>query len=145
MGIKRSNIYTELDTVLTEEFAKYGIEFISISITDMDGGAELEKAISDEAVAKKAVETAEQKLQQATIEAQQASVVAQAEQDAAKIKAETLRIEAEAQKAANDLLSGSLTDLILREQWIEKWNGKLPEYYGSEDLGIMIDNTVDEE
>ena len=137
LGEKRSEVYTKLDLALAEEFAKYGVEFISISISDMDAGEALEKAIADEAVAKKAVETAEQNLKKAEIDAKQQSVQAQAEQDAAKIKAETMKIEAQAQKEANELLNFSLSDLILKQQWIEKWNGKLPEYYGG-DASLMI-------
>lgn len=137
LGEKRSEVYTKLDLALAEEFAKYGVEFVSISISDMDAGEALEKAISDEAVAKKAVETAEQNLKKAEIDAKQKSVLAQAEQDAAKIKAETMKIEAQAQKEANELLNFSLSDLILRRQWIEKWDGKLPMYYGG-DSTMMI-------
>ncbi len=137
LGEKRSEVYAKLDLTLVEEFAKYGVEFVSISIADMDAGEALEKAISDEAVAKKAVETAEQNLKKAEIDAKQQSVQAQAEQDAAKIKAETMKIEAQAQKEANELLNFSLSDLILRRQWIEKWDGKLPTYYGG-DSTMMI-------
>lgn len=137
LGEKRSEVYAKLDLALAEEFAKYGVEFVSISIADMDAGEALEKAISDEAVAKKAVETAEQNLKKAEIDAKQQSVQAQAEQDAAKIKAETMKIEAQAHKEANELLNFSLSDLILRQQWIEKWDGKLPTYYGG-DSTMMI-------
>ena len=137
LGEKRSEVYAKLDLALTEEFAKYGVEFVSISIADMDAGEALEKAISDEAVAKKAVETAEQNLKKAEIDAKQQSVQAQAEQDAAKIKAETMKIEAQAQKEANELLNFSLSNLILKQQWIEKWDGKLPTYYGG-DSTMMI-------
>lgn len=140
LGEKRNEIYTELDKVLAEEFAKYGVEFVSISITDMDAGEALEKAISDEAVAKKAAETAEQELKKAEIEAQKLSVQALAEQEAAKIEAETLKIQAQAEKEANELLNVSLTAEVLEQQWIEKWNGKLPTYYGGDaDLMIGVD------
>lgn len=143
LGEKRSEVYAKLDLALAEEFAKYGVEFVSISIADMDAGEALEKAISDEAVAKKAVETAEQNLKKAEIDAKQQSVLAQAEQDAAKIKAETMKIEAQAQKEANELLNFSLSELILKQQWIEKWNGKLPTYYGG-DANLMVGmNEVD--
>ena len=53
----------------------------------MDAGAALEQAITEEAVAKKAVETAEQNLLRTQTEAKQKSVQAQAEQDAARIQA----------------------------------------------------------
>lgn len=140
LGESRNTVYSELEKNLTDEFAKYGIEFYSISITDMDAGAALEKAITDEAVAKKAVETAEQNLRKEEIIAKQQSVQAQAEQDAAKIKAETKLIEAEADKKANEMLRQSLSDEILQKEWIEKWDGKMPTYYGGSDngFGIMI-------
>jgi hypothetical protein len=76
------------------------------------------------------------------MEAKQKSVMAQAEQDAAKIKAETKLIEAQAEKEANELLQMSLTELILRQQWIEKWDGKMPTYYAGAygGTGIIIDS-----
>ena len=138
LGEKRNTIYSELEKSLTEEFAKYGVEFYSISIVDMDAGEALEKAISDEAVAKKAVETAEQNLLKAQTEAKQKSVQAQAEQDAAKIEAETKIIEAEAERKANELLNQSISDEILQREWIAKWDGKMPTYYGGDDMGIMF-------
>ena len=139
LGEKRSEIYSELDVALSEALAKYGVEFISASIVDMDAGEQIEAAITAEAVAKKAVETAEQELLKAETEAKKAAVTAQAEQDAAKIKAETKLIEAEAEKKANELLQSSLTQLILRQQWIEKWNGEVPMYYGGEDTDLIFD------
>jgi len=143
LGEQRTQIYMELEAELAKEFAKYGVDYYSISITDMDAGIEIESAITAEAVAKKDVETAAQELEKARIDAQQKSVTAQAEQDAARIKAETKRIEAEAEKAANDLLIQSLTDKILTQQWIEKWNGEVPTYYGGDGADLIF-NTVTE-
>ncbi len=137
LGEKRSEVYTELEVALDEELSKYGVEFESITINDMDAGEALEAAITAEAVAKKAVETAEQELLKAETEAKQKSVQAQAEQDAAKIKAETKLIEAEAEKKANEMLNQSLSDEILQQQWINKWNGKMPQYYGG-DASVMV-------
>lgn len=139
LGDKRSDVYSKLQGDLTEELAKYGVEFYSISILDMDAGAGIEKAIEQEAIAKKAVETAEQNLLKAETEAKQAAVKAKAEQEAAKIEAETKLIQAEAEKKANEMLTQSLTDEILQQEWIEKWNGQVPTYYAGEgDNGIMM-------
>lgn len=138
LGEKKSNVYSELDIRLSEEFAKYGVEFVSISITDMNAGENIEAAIEAEAVAKKAVETAEQELLKAETEAKKKSVVAQAEQDAAKIEAETKVIKAEADKKANELLQQSLTDELLLKQWIEKWNGVAPTYYGGNGTDLIF-------
>ena len=118
--------------------AKYGVEFYSISITDMDAGEAIENAITAEAVAKKAVETAEQELLKAEMDAKQKSVAAQAEQDAARIQAETKIIPAQAEKEANEMLQMSLTEQILMQQWINKWNGHTPTYYGGDGTDLMF-------
>ena len=139
LGEKRANVYAELEAALTEEFAQYGVEFYSISITDMDAGAALEEAISKEAVAKKDVETAENELKIAETKAKEKAVEAKADQEAAIIKAETKLIEAEAEKKAKEMLNQVLTDEILQQEWIDKWDGKMPTYYvGSEDGSSVI-------
>lgn len=137
LGEKRNVVYSELEKALAEELAVYGVDFVSITINDMDAGDSLEAAITAEAVAKKEVETAAQQLEKTKMEAQQKSVQAQADQDAARIKAETKLIEAEAEKKANEMLNQSLSDEILEQQWINRWDGKMPTYYGG-DAGFMI-------
>lgn len=138
LGENRNDVYSELESALATEFEKYGVEFYAISISDMDAGEKLESAITDEAVAKKAVETAEQNLLKTQTEAKQKSVEAQAEQDAAKIEAETKLIEAEAEKKANEMLNKSLSSDILQKEWIEKWDGHMPTYYSGSDDGASI-------
>lgn len=119
LGEKRSDIYSELEMELAKEFKKYGVQFRSISITDMDAGAELEAAITAEAVAKKEVETAEQNLQKAQKDKERKIV------------------EAQAEKEANELLDQSLSEKVIQQMWIEKWNGQMPTYYGG-DANLMI-------
>ena len=138
LGESRSAVYSELESSMAEEFAKYGVEFYSVSILDMDAGEAIEIAIEEEAVAKKAVETAEQNLLKTEAEAKQKSVEAKAEQEAAKIEAETKLIEAEAEKKANEMLTQSLTDQVLKKEWIDKWDGKMPKYYAGEGDGNLM-------
>ena len=138
LGEKRSDVYAELEVSLYEEFALYGVEFKSITINDMDAGERLENAITEEAVAKKAVETAEQELLKAETQAKQKSVTAKAEQEAAKIEAETKIIKAQAEKEANELLQQSLNENILIQQWISKWNGATPSYYGGNGTDLIF-------
>lgn len=137
LGERRADVYGELKEKLTTELALYGVEFVSITINDMDAGEKLEAAITEEAVAKKAVETAEQNLLKAEMDAKQKSVQAKAKQEAAIIEAETKLIEAEAEKKANELLNQSLSADILQKQWIDKWNGEMPKYYGG-DANLMV-------
>lgn len=77
-------------------------------IKDMNAGDKIEKAIADEAVAKKEVETAEQKKAKAQKEA------------------ETKVIKAKAEAEANKLKEKTLTKEILMQELLDKWNGELP-------------------
>ena len=47
-------------------------------------------------------------------------------------------ISAEAEAKANELLEKSLTEQILRESWIEKWNGELPQYMSDDNGSVLI-------
>lgn len=108
LGEKRDTVVNEVYKLAHEELYKDGIVLNRLTLVDTDAGKSIETAIQNEAVAKKELETAEYKKQKAEIEGE------------AKV------IEAKKQKEANDLLSKSLTDEILTEQFIQKWNGELP-------------------
>ncbi|WBF81186.1 hypothetical protein FMLHJGGC_00133 [Staphylococcus phage BSwM-KMM1] len=48
-------------------------------------------------------------------------------------------MEAKGEKKANDIRSESLTDEVLQQQLIEKWNGKQPIQIGGD--GTIVDVT----
>lgn len=56
----------------------------------------------------------------------------------AEAKAEAKKIEADAEAEANEKLEKSLTDNILKDKYIEKWNGEMPKVV-SDDAGLMFD------
>lgn len=88
--------------------------------------------------------------QQAQLEAEQQAIENQRAIDKAAADAEVTRttaeaqaqaklIAAEAEAQANELLERSLTEMILRQMYIDKWDGKLPNYIAGEDAAsIMI-------
>ena len=119
LGEKQNEVYTLTTDELTKKLEAEGVNLVELTIKDMDAGADIENAIKMEAVQQKAVETARQK------------------QEQAKIEAETKLIEAEGEAKANAVKTKALTDEVLAEMWINKWNGVLPSVSGSE--GIMID------
>lgn len=49
--------------------------------------------------------------------------------------------EAEALAEANRILSESLTDEVLRQMYLDKWDGKLPNVMTGNDTGVMVDVT----
>lgn len=58
--------------------------------------------------------------------------------DQANAEAESKLISAQAEKEANELLEKSITENILIQQYLEKWDGRLPAVTGS-DGGVMLD------
>ena len=98
---------------LQAKVLKYGITIESFNLINLTFSDEYSNAIEEKQVA-------EQKL------------------STAKLEAEAKIVSAEATKKANDLMKQSLTDELIAKQFIEKWDGKLPETYAGEDiLGIF--------
>ena len=108
----RGEVSQKIEEQLKTSLAKYNIEVVATAIEDMD----FTDAFTDAVEAK---QVAEQNKLKATTEAETAVIKAQAEAD-------VKLIEAEATAKANDLLTESLTDEILRKQAVEKWDGKMP-------------------
>ena len=90
--------------------------------------------------------------QRAQIEAQRQAIeneraIEKAEADAtvkkteAQAEADALLIRAKAEAEANVILQKSLSDEILRQMYIDKWNGELPKYVGGDSAGVLVDLT----
>lgn len=120
LGEKRNTIYTDIEQKLKELLEVEGVDLKFLTIKDTDAGEAIEKAIADEAVATKAVETAKQK------------------QEQSKIEAETKLIKAEGEAKANTVKTKALTDEVLFEMWINKWDGKMPTVSGTDNAMIDI-------
>ena len=116
LGAKRDEIVNKSLELIKAELSKDGIEVLRITLVDTDAGDAVEKAIANEAVAKKEAETAEYKKQKAQLEGE------------AKV------IEAQKEKEANELVSRTLTKELLTEKFIEKWNGELPKVSSGDTL-----------
>ena len=116
LGSKRDEIVNKSLELIQGELSKDGIEVIRITLVDTDAGDSIETAIANEAVAKKEAETAEYKKQKAELDGE------------AKV------IEAQKEKEANELISKTLTEELLLEQFIEKWNGELPKVSGGNNM-----------
>lgn len=120
LGDKKNEIYDKATDKLEEMLSEEGVDLVQLTIKDMDAGDEIENAIKEEAIAKKQVETAEQNR-------------LKAEKDA-----ETKVIKAKGEAEANKILTEELTDAVLQDKWIEKWNGKLPSVVTGSDDSLMI-------
>lgn len=121
----RAKLAQEVETILSEKLEEYNVELVSTAIEDMDFTDAFTNAVEEKQVA------AQNKLKAET-EAEQKIVEAKAE-------AEAKLIAAEAEAKANQTISQSLSDDILYQQWLEKWDGNLPQVAGS-DANVIIDS-----
>lgn len=113
---KRSEISLDMNDTLDERIKGYGINSVAVSINNFDFSAAYNYAIEKKAVAEQEVETSKNQLEKAKIDAEKKKVEAQGEAD------------------ANALLEESLTDEIIMQKFIEKWNGELPKVTSSDNI-----------
>jgi Membrane protease subunits, stomatin/prohibitin homologs len=139
LGEERNEMYKGVEAELARRLTASGIAFVSINFDDTDAGHAIEQAIEAEAVAKKAVETAQQELLKVQADAQQIVVKTEAEKQQAQILAEIKVIEAQAEADANMIFANSINTEILNKMWIEKWDGSVPMIVGENSGGYMLD------
>ena len=104
----RSEVSDKCMEELSKKVEKYGLIVNDFNITNFSFSEEFEKAIEEKQVAEQKVLTAKQELEKE------------------KIEAEKRIVKAEAEKKANELKEKSLTDNIIKEKFIDKWDGVLP-------------------
>lgn len=142
LGEERANINLALTEYLAEKFENYGITISNVSLINIDVDEETRQAINAKITAQQNAETQainnQTNIEKAEAEAKVKLTQAQAEADAKKI-------QAEAEAEANELLQKSLTDKILRQEYIDKWNGELPEIVtGDDSISLMIPTESEE-
>ena len=126
-GDQRTAINAELDVYLKEKFNPYGIIIDTVNFTDISVDEETATAIQEKV-------TAQQKLELAKIEAETAKINAQKDKEVAEIEAQKVLIAAEAKAEANRKIAESLSEVLIQQQKLEKWNGELPQ--------IVSDGTI---
>ena len=101
---------------INKKVKKYGIVIEEFNIIDLDFSEAYSQAIEEKQVAEQKVLTAQQELEKS------------------KVEAEKKIVEAQATNKANELLKQNVTDEVLMKQFIEKWDGKLPDTYAGKDV-----------
>ncbi len=136
LGEERASVNIALTEYLSEKFEKYGITIANVSLSNIEVDEETRQAINAKITAQQNAETQsinnQTNIDKAAAEAQVKLTQAQAEADAK-------MIQAEAEAKANELLQQSLTDKILRQEYIDKWNGELPDIMtGDDSMSLMV-------
>lgn len=121
---ERAVVGDEIKETLESKVSEYGIVIEKFNIVNFDFSNEFNEAIE-------AKQVAEQNLIKTKTEQEQAIVVANAEAEKKKIAADAsakaILTEANAQAEANNLLNNSLSELIIKYEQIQKWNGQMPQ------------------
>lgn len=121
----RSQLSPDAEEIVKASLGEeYYINVISVALTNIDFSDQFETAVEDKMIA-------EQKQLKAEYENQTKVAKAKAE-------AEAKIVAAEAEAKANELLEKSLTDKILQEMYLDKWDGKLPQVVTDGDTIMQI-------
>lgn len=113
-----------LQEALDEKYSKDVVVINKIVINDADFEDSYNKAIA--------------KKQKAQLEAEEQDILNKKNIAKAEAEAEVKIKNAEAESKANKMLEKSLTDNVIKSQYIEKWDGKMPSVVTSKDGNIMV-------
>ncbi len=126
LGAKKADVNAALTDYISNKFTPYGITISNVSLINVAVDKKTREVINNKIAAQQNAET--QRIENQT------------KVDKAKADAEAKMIEAEAEAKANKLLEKSLTDGVLKQQWIEKWNGELPKVGSNSDTIIGLES-----
>ncbi|NLK93703.1 MAG: prohibitin family protein [Clostridiales bacterium] len=123
---KRTAVGEGIKKELIDKVEKYGIGIENLNIVNFQFSEEFNKAIEAKQTAQQNALKAQEDLSRIEIEAKQ------------KIAA------AEGEAKANELLSQSIDENVIKQRFIEKWDGKLPSVTGSNgnmfDISSILEN-----
>ena len=121
---KRGEVSQNIHTSLQEKVGKYGLTVSEISLVNFGFSGEYQKAIEQKVIATQQKQKAEQDLERIKVEA--ASRIAQAEGEA-----KAIAIQAQA-------IQSNGGQQYVQLQWIEKWDGKMPNTVVNGSQGMML-------
>ena len=128
----RPAIKSDVQRELTTWLAKYGIELKEAALANIRFDAAYEKAIEAKQIEEQKAEQKRYELIQAQRQAEIVAAQAKGKGDAAlaeaKGVADALRVKGEAEAAYNAKVSGSLSPVLIQQQYLARWDGRLPQY-----------------
>lgn len=131
----RNDVSVLLDEGMNDRLNQYGLYIDELNIINWDFSAEY-------IIAVEAKQVAEQNLIKTRTEQEQALVIANTEAEkrviAAQAEANEIKLLAEANAEKNRIITESLTELYLKYETIQRWDGQLPKVTGGSDTLIDI-------
>ena len=130
--LQRPKIKNEVQTALAAWLTKYGIEMKEVALANIRFDPAYERAIEAKQIEEQKAEQKRYELIQAQRQAE--IVVAQA-----KGEAEAIKVRGEGEATYNQKVAASLTSTLIQQRYLEKWDGKLPQYsVGGSGSGILL-------
>jgi prohibitin 2 len=130
--LRRPVIKNDVQQALSTYLVKYGIDLREAALANIRFDANYEKAIEAKQIEEQKAEQKRYELIQAQRQAEIAAATAKGKGDAAREEArgvaEALRLKGEAEAAYNAKVSGSLTPVLIQQQYLARWDGRLPQY-----------------
>jgi regulator of protease activity HflC (stomatin/prohibitin superfamily) len=129
---KRPIIKSDVQKDMTAWLVKYGIEMKEAALANIRFDANYEKAIEAKQIEEQKAEQKRYELIQAQRQAEIVAAQAKGKGDAAREEArgvaDALRLKGEAEATYNARVSSSLTPVLIQQQYLSRWDGRLPQY-----------------
>jgi regulator of protease activity HflC (stomatin/prohibitin superfamily) len=144
---QRPKIKMAVQDTLARWLDKYGIELREAALANISFDPAYEKAIEAKQIEEQKAEQKRYELIQAQRQAEIAAAQAKGQGDAAREKAkgeaEATRIRGEAEAAYNQKVAASLTPALIQQRYLERWDGKLPQFSaGGSQPGLLLNMPV---
>lgn len=132
---KREVARAETQKFLTTTLAEWGFTVVQFTLNETRVPQQVVEAINRKVAMVQDAQRSEQEVRKKTAEAQQK--IAEAKGDAESMReraageAQAIQVRAQAQAKANELLSKSVTPVLIQYENSRKWDGKLPQVSGT--------------
>lgn len=130
----RSTLSTQVQEEVRELEALFPVNFTQVVVKDIDFSDAFEAAVE-------AKMQAEQNALRAENEKQEAITRAEMEREVARVEAEAAVLAAEGEARALEITREALEnmpDTWIAQQYLEKWDGKLPQFMTDDGTGVML-------
>lgn len=130
----RSTLSTQVQEEVRELEALFPVNFTQVVVKDIDFSDAFEQAVEAKMQAEQNALRAENEKQEAITRAEQEREVARVEAEAAVLRAQG---EADALAITREALE-NMPDTWVAQQYLEKWDGKLPQFVTGDGSGVMF-------
>ena len=130
--LQRPQIKSDVQRDLTTWLAKYGLEMKEAALANIRFDPAYEKAVEAKQIEQQKAEQKRYELIQAQRQAEIVAATAKGTGDAALAEArgvaDALRLKGEAEATYNARVSASLSPVLIQQQYLARWDGRLPQY-----------------